>query len=418
MHHPEGKTDREQKYLIADRKYIDIIRFFHGRSGWTWIPVSPNCSRILPNTALGFPALTNTVFFWTNYRNVPWNRLESHHCVNHLRDSICFSQKDCFLEALQQHDKNVKETIYIDEFLPRSFVLCAAQDFQSSMEIFMCHFMYFAALAAIKHLSTGKFEDSKWTLFPSEEQISASIHLLTIIRCHMRSNMRQFIARELQNAFDLYDPCWKCLQHPLCSTWRPSINVMKYNEMNYLMKFFEANDNQYHLVQTSNVWICKPARSSQGRGIKLFTSLDTLNEHLRHELRSSPSKQSRNWIVQKYIESPVELRNSCSRVAGSLPHPSINRRKFDLRQWVLITSLRPLKVYWYRHCYARFSSKEYTLRNIDDRFVHLCNYSVQKANVTSSMARNPQESACIRHSKEIQQRLRFVCLIRLILPAF
>jgi len=49
------------------------------------------------------------------------------------------------------------------------------------------------------------------------------------------------------------------------------------------------------------------------------------------------------WIAQKYIENPL----------------IIERRKFDIRQWVIATNFNPLTVWFYDECYIRFSAADY-----------------------------------------------------------
>ena len=68
-----------------------------------------------------------------------------------------------------------------------------------------------------------------------------------------------------------------------------------------------------------------------------------------------------SFIIQKYIEKPL----------------LINKRKFDIRVWVLIN--QDMEVYFFKEGYLRTSCFEYKLSdNCKDQFVHLTNNAVQK----------------------------------------
>lgn len=99
------------------------------------------------------------------------------------------------------------------------------------------------------------------------------------------------------------------------------------------------------------LWIVKPAAKSQGKGIFLTNNPQDL-----------PIGQSH--VVCKYIENPL----------------LINGLKFDLRIYVAITSIDPLRIYVYKEGLTRFATSQYSNEEISNRFVHLTNYSVNKAN--------------------------------------
>jgi len=110
---------------------------------------------------------------------------------------------------------------------------------------------------------------------------------------------------------------------------------------------------------SKNLWIVKPAAKSRGRGISTFRDLPKLLKYVE-----AGNGLSTQWVVQKYMELPLTIAN----------------RKFDLRQWVLVTDWNPLTIYFYDECYARFSVEEYTTSddNLDDAYVHLVNNSIGK----------------------------------------
>jgi hypothetical protein len=73
-------------------------------------------------------------------------------------------------------------------------------------------------------------------------------------------------------------------------------------------------------------------------------------------------------VVQEYIANPCLLANSA---------------KFDLRVYVLVTSISPLRLYVYEEGIVRFASNRYSksLDDIKNQFIHLTNYSVNKNSV-------------------------------------
>ena len=52
--------------------------------------------------------------------------------------------------------------------------------------------------------------------------------------------------------------------------------------------------------------------------------------------------------------------------------------KFDLRIYVLLTSIKPLEIFVYKEGFARFSTKVFNLNpdKISDNQIHLTNYSI------------------------------------------
>jgi len=125
-----------------------------------------------------------------------------------------------------------------------------------------------------------------------------------------------------------------------------------------------------------NLWIVKPGGLSRGRQIKLFDNyadickyaLNGMQVFDNHPVATGDEKAShektswtkKTWVVQKYIENPLLIFS----------------RKFDIRVWVVVASWNPLKVYWYRKPYVRFSGQDYDARKIDNLYIHLTNNSI------------------------------------------
>ncbi|XP_067873173.1 uncharacterized protein [Heterodontus francisci] len=126
----------------------------------------------------------------------------------------------------------------------------------------------------------------------------------------------------------------------------------------------------YRVFQEGQIWISKPAESSQGRGIFLLRTLDDVtaffeklesveeNPYFRMCFYNSPI----NRIVQRYVVEPLLLEG----------------RKFDVRSYFLIACTSPY-VTFFRHGYAKLTCNEYN-PNSDDLTDHLTNQFIQKKN--------------------------------------
>lgn len=75
--------------------------------------------------------------------------------------------------------------------------------------------------------------------------------------------------------------------------------------------------------------------------------------------------QEEQCVVSRYVPNPL----------------LINGRKFDLRIYVLVTSVDPLRIYIYKEGLARFASEVYS-DVLENNFSHLTNYSLNKKNAT------------------------------------
>ncbi|KAL7869175.1 hypothetical protein AOLI_G00131630 [Acnodon oligacanthus] len=108
----------------------------------------------------------------------------------------------------------------------------------------------------------------------------------------------------------------------------------------------------YTRAKKHKTYICKPDSGCQGRGIFLTKS-------------SKDVRPGEHMICQVYISRPF----------------IIDRFKFDLRIYVLVTSCDPFRIFVYNEGLARFCTSQYsepTSSNLDEVCMHLTNYAINK----------------------------------------
>uniref|UniRef100_A0A8C2VHE8 Protein polyglycylase TTLL10 n=2 Tax=Chinchilla lanigera TaxID=34839 RepID=A0A8C2VHE8_CHILA len=131
-----------------------------------------------------------------------------------------------------------------------------------------------------------------------------------------------------------------------------------------------SNERQafFTLFDETQIWICKPTASNQGKGIFLIRSQEELTT-LQAKIQSAedgplhcktPFRGPHARVVQRYIQNPLLL----------------NGKKFDVRSYLLIACAEPYMVF-FGHGYARLTLSLYDPHS-SDLSGHLTNQFMQK----------------------------------------
>ena len=102
-------------------------------------------------------------------------------------------------------------------------------------------------------------------------------------------------------------------------------------------------------LNIDDLWIIKPKFGTLGKGINIFKNLNSIPDE---------------FLLSKYISRPHLLYN----------------KKYDLRIYVLVTGIAPLKIYLYQEGLVRLASEKYSfdLNKINDNYIHLTNVGLNK----------------------------------------
>ena len=116
-------------------------------------------------------------------------------------------------------------------------------------------------------------------------------------------------------------------------------------------KIIERKFDNY-ILNSDNLWLIKPTNKDGGKGISIFHSLKDI--------------QMDEFIITKYIMN-IDL---------------IKNKKYDLRLYVFISGVKPLRIYFNKQGLVRIASQEYSLNinKIGNKYIHLTNTDINKKN--------------------------------------
>ncbi|XP_028039738.1 tubulin polyglutamylase TTLL4-like isoform X1 [Bombyx mandarina] len=174
------------------------------------------------------------------------------------------------------------------------------------------------------------------------------------------------------------DRLWRNL-HKLCTKYgvkefgiMPKTYVLPHD-----LKMLKHDWEKY--AANNERWIIKPPASARGTGIKVVS-------------RWTQIPKKRPVVVQRYVSKPY----------------LINGSKFDMRLYVLVTSVHPLRIYLYKDGLARFASVKYNdeLTSLNDRYMHLTNYSINR--LSKNYTPNEDFASCEGHKWTLQTLFQYL----------
>jgi hypothetical protein len=174
-------------------------------------------------------------------------------------------------------------------------------------------------------------------------------------------NLRQYYTLLNKNVFDYLPLTFHIKKGVDDREYKQFVKYFKKRQK--LAKRDEDEDDKHRKHKTHNIWIVKPGEvTNRGNGITVIDEVYELNTILKDRSKHANGTE-KTYIVQAYLDKPLLY----------------NKRKFDIRHYMLITTLYgKMRAYWYEEGYVRTSSHEFTLEDLSDSIVHLTNDAVQK----------------------------------------
>lgn len=315
--------------------------------------------------------------FTLSSSEIDFNSLSSNQIVNHFKNSTCLTTKSGLITTLAKapflaiHNKN-----HLD-FFPRAYNLSTCNDLNKfvidalilkGQALLSCLILKreskpvlvnVGVLNIVKTFLETNSKKCENMSFSEGEKISTGGQTTNLLNCLTIYYSEEWLFR-IVGATDLdvhdeflslimllfcvkQDDCfmkkWKTMQSLILKTsnLKELDNVLRESVCHTLSMCHERTTIRQSYIdggdRTQNLWILKPSGKSRGRDIELFFDLKALLKHIKPSLQAS---KPHSFIVQKYIETPLMIEGY----------------KFDIRQWVLVTSkytVTPFTILIYHH---------------------------------------------------------------------
>ncbi|CAH0371266.1 unnamed protein product [Pelagomonas calceolata] len=328
-----------RRFHIEDpnHEYQEVRRALHFDRGWARVGKKEDCE-----------------LRWTlDERAIDFDKLRDAQMVNHYRDIRCLTTKAGLTRTL---DEELKWTASAEssEFFPRSYAL----DDDANRAAFVQDFRRTACCAALKAFVSG--------LPALKKELTVCLRVC------------QAWAHDLGDTDypgdDLSDIVWdtllaytyKCTSKQKASTPSLSGSATKLVEVedpilkqacHRVLASLKARHGQFSMDGSRNIWLTKAPEACRGVGISLHRKLEEILE---------VADRFPGRVAQKYVENSKLW----------------DKRKFDLRCWVLLTGggASDFDAYIYEPLYARLCAKAWSLDDhlLLDEKRHLSNLAVNK----------------------------------------
>eukprot|EP01041_Mallomonas_annulata_P001167 gene1167-2267_t len=318
--------------FCSEDKFISIIRVLENR-GWRRLPYySARCELI-----------------WMNYVKIDFHTITSNY-VNHFKGAKHFSNKAYLAYHLAATNNfNIfpltwssalgdisqligilnTEAVYSICADIKKIKISSALSFNSDYSLEISTFLKNNSkkLDQIKFIHQLLLSDDQWSKSSNARTVSIFLNELDALIINLPNNVNI-----------------------------PS-SISVYNTLIEHVNKFETEESWRKWGGTQEIWIIKPVGMSCGEQIEIVQGA--------HAVLAHSHKMNFKCIVQKYIERPLLVRHG---------------RKFDIRQWILITNMNPIIIYGFSECYLRLSSQSFHMHTslLSNKTIHLCNHAIQK----------------------------------------